>query len=204
MTKSQTEASQVEQQTRVACRPIEAPVAYELVQTDSHIREYSGVNSRFSHHATAAPQLPYSHTDDLNPQSKHSPHVSRSITRSHVERVASPVNATKISVADSGNLRASHTSSHGKTARQSDFVPVTEMRSAKDMPLPYSRVTSLATEEAEESKAGKSLVFPKESLSQVSTRRRGESGRSKHYGGRNLRSEKDHEQGNYRSRTSKK
>lgn len=205
MTKAQTETPPVEQQKRVAYRTIEAPVTYELIQPDNdgHVREYFPANSKSSHHAiAAAPPLPRPYIDDLNPQSEHPHHASRSFTRSHVEDVTSPPHVTKISVADSGHSRASHTS-YGKTARQSDLIPITEVSSAKDVPLPQSHVTSMATEERKNRKAGKSSVCPKESVSQASTRRSGESGRSKHYGSRNPGSRKDHECGYHKSRTSR-
>ncbi len=201
MTKSQTETPLIEQQKKVAYRTIEAPVTYQLVHDDSHVRKYSRVSSKPSHYAVAAPP-PDPYIEDPIPRSEPSHHSSRAVTRSHVEGVTSSPTVTKISVVDSGSSRASHASSHVKTARQSDFIPVTEVRSAKDVPLPPSRVTSLATEGKEESKAGKSSVSPKESVSQVSTRRSGESGRSKHYSGRNVGRGKDHEHRDRGSRTS--
>lgn len=206
MTKSQTEAPLVEQQKKVAYRTVEAPVIYELVQpdNDSHVREYSRVSSKSSHHAIAAPPLPHPYIENSTPRSEHSHHSSRSVTRSHVDSVTSPPNVTKISILDSENSRASHTSSYGKTARQSDYIPITEVRSAKDVPLPHSRVTGSVTEERQESRAGKCSLSPRESVSQVSTRRSGASVRSKHYGGPSFGCGKDHEHGDHMSRTSKK
>lgn len=206
MTKSQIETLRVEQQKRITTRTIEAPVTYDPIQADkdSHVREFSRASSKSFHHAIAASPLPRSYIDDLLSQSERSHHFSRSATRSHVEGVTSPPSFTKISVADSGNSKASHASSHGKTARWSNLIPITEVRSAKDVPLPYSRVTSLASEEREESKAGNCLKSPKESVSQMTTRRLGESGRSKHCGGRDLGSGSDHEHGFQRPRTLKR
>ena len=173
MTKS-TETPLVEQQKRFGYRTIEAPVTYELVQsdTDSHVRESSRAKETFSRHAIAAPPPSRPCVDDLIPRSEHSHHPSRSFTRSHVEGVDSPQNHTKISAADSGNARTLLESCH---AGRSDFISNTEVRSAKDVPLPHSHVTSLATEKREKSKAGKNSLSPKESVSQVSTRRSGES-----------------------------
>ena len=203
MTKSQTESPPGEQHEKVACRTIEAPVTYELVQSDGHVRAHSGANSKSSRYSTAAPPLSRPYVEKPNPQSEHSHHVSQSFNQSDVKLVTSPADATKISVAGSGSLRASRVSSHGKRAR-SDLVSITEMRSAKDMPLPPSHVTSLAAEEGGKGKVGKSLVSPKESVSQVSTRKSGESGRRKYYyGGRSRGSKKDYEHGSHRSRTSK-
>lgn len=178
MTKSQTETPLVEQQKRVTYRTIKAPVTYELIQPDTgnYVRESSRAKEKVSRHAIAAPPLSRPDIDDLIPRSEYSHHPSRSTTRSHVESANSPPNITKISVAESGNARASHESFHAKTARQSDFIPSTEVRSAEDVPLPHSRVTSLATEEIRKSKAGKSSVSPKEIISQVSTRRSGKVG----------------------------
>lgn len=189
MTKSQTETHLVEHQKRVAYRTVEAPVTYELVQpdNDSLERESSRLNRKSSHHAIAIPGLPRPCTDDLVARSEHSHHVSNSIAQKYIEGVTNAPNVTKLSVADSEKSRASHASSSGKTARQSDFIPVTEAGSAKDVPLPPSRVTSLATERREGSKAGKSSVSPKESASRVSTRRSGGSRRSKHHGGHSSR-----------------
>lgn len=206
MTKSQTEIPHLEQQRRVACRTIEAPVIYELVQPDkdSYVLEYPRADSKSSHHSTAAPPLPRAYADDQLLQSEYSHHSPRSFTRSNVDGVTSPVNVTKISVPDSGNSKTMHVSSHANTARQSDYIPITEVRTAKDVPLPSSRVTSVAAEEGRESKAGRSLISPKESVSQLSTRRSGESGRSKHHGRLNPGSENHHGNGGHRSRTSKR
>lgn len=202
-----TENPHVVQQKRVAYRTIEAPFTFELIDSDNdnHVRRFSQANSKYSHSVIAAPPLPHPYIDDLISRSEHSHHSSRSIIRNHIEDVTSAPNVTKISVAGSGSFRTSHASSHGKIAQQSDLIPITEVIPAKKVPLPHNHVTSLAIEEREESKADKSLVFPKNSLSQGSTRRLGESGRPKHYGGRKLGNGKDRDhEGSHRSRTSKK
>lgn len=206
MTKSQIESSHVEQPYRVAHRVIEAPVTYELVQRhdNSHVRESSRANGKPMHQVVGPPPLPCPRVDDLIPRSEHSQHSSHSITRGHVEEVTGAPYVTKITVADSGNSRASHVSYPDKTARQSDFIPVTEARSAKDVPLPHSRVTSLVIERKEDSKVGQSSVSPKESVSQVSKRRSGRSGRSKHHSSHHSGSGEDHEDGDHRSRRSRK
>ena len=199
MTKSQSETPPVEQQKRVTYRTIDAPATYELVQSgnSSHVREYFRTNSKSSHRAIAAPPPSRPYVDDPNPQSEYSRYAPGSGTRSFVEDVTSPPNVTKISVTDSEHSRAPHTSLYGKTARQSDLT-------AKDVPLPHSRVTSMATEEREKGKEGKSSVSPKESVSQVSIRWSGENGRSKHHGGRDPGRGRDDERGDHRSRTSKR
>ena len=198
MTKS-TETPLVEQQKRVAYRAMEAPVTYELVQsdTDSHVRKSSRAKETFSRNAIATPppSRPY-----LIPRSEHPHHPSSSITRSHVEGVTSPQNLTKISAADSGNARTLLESCHA--AGRSDFISSTEVKSAKDISLPHSRVTSLATEQREKSKAGKSSSSPKESVSQTSTRRSGDSGGSKKFGGHTTQGSGIYRE--HRSRTSKK
>ena len=181
MTKSQTEQSHVEQLKTYTST--EAPVTYELVQRDgvSQARYRSRAYSKPSVHTMATQPLPHPHIDDLIPRSEHSHHSSRSIPQSRLEeRVTNPPHVTKISVIDTQKSRASHTSSHAKTARQSDFIPIAEVRSAKDVPLPDSRVTSLAAEEREDGTADRSSVSPKESVSQISTKRSGKNGRSKH------------------------
>ena len=204
MTRSQTEANHVEHQKRVAYRIIDSPVTYDPVQPDNgtHAREYLPSNSKSSHQVIAAPPLTRPYVDGMIPQSDHSHHSSPPLPRSHAEVTTFPPTPTKISVADTGNSRALHASSRGKTARQSDSIPITEVRSAKDVPLPYSHVTSSTTEKREESKTGKCSVSPKESISQVSTRRTGDHARSKNYSGRSLGSRKGHQHESRRSRTS--
>lgn len=206
MTKGQTEAPLVEQHKRTAYRTIEPPVTYELVPSDTHghVHESSRAKERLSRHAIAAPPPSRLYVDDLFSPSEHSHHPSRPITRSHAEGVTSPPNLTNISAADSGNARSSLESCHAKTARRSDFTSSTEARSAKDVPVPHSRVTSLATEKSENSKARKSSLFPRESISQVSTRRSGQSGGSKYSGGHSLGSGIHREQRDHSSRTSKR
>ena len=204
MTKAQTEDSQVEPPNRVARRIIEAPVTYELVQQDneSHVRGYTLANSKAPNPAIAPPPLPRPNVDELIPRSEHSHHPSRSVTQYHVENMACPPYVTKISVAESGKLRALQASSHARSARQSELIPITEVRSAKDVPLPPSRVTSLVTAGGEDNKEGRISVSPKESVSQVSTRRSGKSSRSKHHSGHH--SEKDQKDRDHTSRTSRK
>ena len=206
ITKAQTEDSHAEPPNRVTHRVIEIPVTYELVQRDSqsHARGYALPESK-SLNQTIAPQLlARPHVDDLIPRSEHSHHPPHSITQCHVENMTCPPYATKISVADSGKSRASDASFHAKTARQSELIQITEVRSAKDVPLPPSCVTSLVTARGEDKKAGRSSVSPKESVSQVSTRRSGKSSRSKHDSNHDSRHGKDHKDGDSRSRTSRK
>lgn len=206
MTKSQTEDSHAKQPTRVGQKILEAPVTYELVQREdeNYVREQSRANSQPNHHAIVAPPLPRSHVDGLTPVSNQSHPSTRMVIRNHVEGVTSPQYVTKISIADHGKSRASLATLHDKTTRQSDFKPITDTRSAKDVPLPCSPVTSLAKEGREDSKAGKSSVLPKESVSQFSTRRSEESKRSKHSSSHYSGSGKDHEDWGHRSRTSRK
>lgn len=206
MTKSQTETPLVEQHKSIAYRTIDAPVTYELVPSDNHghVHESSRVKGRLSRHAIAAPRPSHLYVDDFFTTSEHSHYPSRTITRSHAEDVTNPPNLVNISAADSGNMRSSPESRHAKTVPRSDFTSSSEARSAKDVPLPNSRVTSLATEKSENSKTGKSSLSPMESVSQVSTRRSGQSGGSKKSGGHTLRSGKHREQRDHVSRTSKK
>ncbi len=206
MTKSQTEKSHVEQPERISHKTIEAPISYELVQRDnkSHVRDYPRASSKSSHYAIATQPLPHSQIDNMIPQSEYSHHPSRSVTRSHIEGLANPPYVTKISIASSENSRPSHTSFHERTARQSDLIPITEAKSARDVPLPESRVTSLATEEREGSRADKSTVSPKESVSQAGTRRSGRSRRSNRHSTHSGGTGKDHESEGHRSRESRK
>ena len=205
MTKSQTDKSHVERPKRTAQRVIEAPITYELVQRENvnYVHEHSWASSKPSHHAIATPApLTRSRADDLIPRSEHPNHSSHTFPRSHVEVATNPPHITKITVAGSGHLRASHASSHKNTARQSDLIPITEVRSAKDLPLPHSRVTSLATDGREDNRASQSSVSPKESVSQLSTRRSGGSGREG--SGRSNHGRKNHDEGGHKSRTSRK
>ena len=177
MTKGQTEQSYVEQPKTY--KTIEAPITYELVQRDNEKQAgyHSRTYSKPGNHKTATPPLPHPHVDELISRPEHSHPSSRSIPHSQEERLTSPPqHVTKISVIDSHKSRPSHaSSSQAKTARQSDFIPITEVRSAKDVPvLPSGRATSLAAEKREEDgKVNKSSVSPKESVSQISTKRSG-------------------------------
>lgn len=195
MTRSQTEANHAEHPKRVAYKIIDSPATYESVEPD-HGRKPS-------HQVIAAPSLMRPYVDGMIPQSDHSHHSCLPLPRSHAEGATFPPTHTKISVVDPGNSRPLHASSRGKTARQSDSIPITEVRSAKEIPLPYSHVTSSTTEKREESKTGKCSVSPKESISQVSTRRSGDHARSKDYSGHNFGSSKGHHHESRRSRTSK-
>lgn len=198
MTKSQTESAHVERPKRTTQRVIEAPITYNLVQREDvdYVREHSWASSKPRHHAIATPPLRRSHADDLIPRSEHSHHTSHTLPRSHVKVATNPPHVTKILVADSRHSRAPHASSHEKTARQSDFIPTAEVRSAKDIPLPHSRVTSLATKGREDNRVSQSSVSPKESVSQLSTRRSGGSRRSNH-------GERNHDEGGQKSRPSR-
>lgn len=205
MTKSQTENSHVEQPSRVAHRIIKAPVTYERVQpvNDSHLHEYFRANSKPTNQAVASPPLPRPHVDDLISRSEHSHPSSHSVTRSHVEGLTCLPYVTRVSVADSGKSRALRASLHEKTAGQSNSISLTEAKSAKDVPLPQSRLTSLVTEEETDSKVRKSSVSPKESVSQARTKWSGRSSGSKH-SSHHSGSGKDHEHGNHKSRPSRK
>ena len=203
MTKAHTENRYIEPPSRIVHRTIEAPVTYELVQRDnkSYACEYSGANSKHTYQAIAPPPLPPPHADDLMPRSEHLHHSSNSITRYQVEGATCSPYVTKIKVSDSGKSKTTQSSFQEKTARQSDLIPITEARSAKDVPIPGSHVTSLVMDGREDSKLGQSSVLPKESISQVSTRRSGKSSRRKHHSSHDSRSGKDHD---HSSRTSRK
>ena len=206
MTKAQTQDFHAEPPNRVTRRVIEAPVTYELVQrnSQSHARGYPLAESKPLNQTIASQPLAHPHVDDQIPRSEHSHHPPHSVTQCHVENITCPRYATKISMGDSGKWRVSDASFHAKTARQSELIPITEVRSAKDVPLPPSRTTSLVTAREKEKKAGRSSVSPKESVSQISTRRSGKSRRSKHDSNHDSRRGKDHKDGDSRSRTSRK
>ena len=184
MTKGQAEPSHVEQPKTYTT--IEAPITYEIVQQRDSERQagyHSRAYSKPTRHPIVATQpLPHPHTDELRiPRPEH-PHPSSRLIP------PPPHVTTKISIIDSHSQKSqpSHASSsyYPKTApRQSDFAPILEVRSAKDVPLPPdSRVAmSLAAEEEREKdggKADKSSVGPKESVSQISGTKKG-SGRSR-------------------------
>ena len=206
MTKAQTKDFHAEPPHRLTQRVIEAPVTYELVQRDfqSHARGYTLAESKALNQTIAPQPLARPHAGDLSPRSEHTHHSPHTVTQYRVENVISSPYATKISVADSGKSRASDGSFHAKTARQSELIPINEARSAKDVPLPPSRVTSLVTAREKDEKAGRSSVSPKESVSQMSTRRSGKSSRSKHDSNHDSRHGKDHRDGDSRSRRSRK
>lgn len=206
MTKAQIEEFHAEPPNTVTHRVIEAPVTYELKQRDSqsHARGYPLAECKPLSQAIASQPLARPHVDDQIPRLEHSHHCPHSVTQCHVENMTCPPYATKISMADSGKWRVSDASFHAKTARQSELIPVTEVRSAKDVPLPPSRTTSLVTAREKDTKAGRSSVSPKESVSQVSTRRSGKSNRSKHDSDHDARRGKDHKDGDSRSRRSRK
>ena len=206
MTKAQTEDSHAELPNRVTHRIIEAPVTYELAQRDSrsHARGYTLAESKPLNQQMAPQPLALPHVDDLIPRSEHSHPPPHSVTHCRVENATCPPYTTKVSVADLGKSRGSGASFHATTARQSELKPITEARSAKDVPLPPSRLTSLATARGKDRKAGSSSISPKESVSQVSSRRSGKSNRSKHDSIHDSRHGKDHKDGDSRSRTSRK
>ena len=196
----------VEQPKRVSHRIIETPVTYEIVRqhNENDVRDHSRVNSKPSHHAIASQLLLPPHIDEVTSLSERSHRSYRLVDQSHVETVANPSNITKVSAAEFRESRVSHAPSREKIAGQSDVITITEARSAKDVPLPESRVTSLVTEGRVIDKADKCSVSPNESVSQASTRRSGRRDRSYYISNQDGGSRKDQDHGGHRSRTSRK
>lgn len=192
MTKGDSESHQQSHiQRKITYRTIEAPAAQDLVRQDVFARNSSLPNSNSVVRTTPIDSSPRSRVNTLPPSSEHSRRSSPTVVRS---ADAGPViqtnNGTRISVVEPQGSRASHTSSSSKTVRKADLSPqpptVITVKSAKDIPLPASMVS---TREKEELKIDDRSVHPHDSVSQVSSRR---DGKSKHHGGSKAGSDRDH------------
>ena len=185
MTKGDSESHQHPQiQRKITYRTIEAPVAQDLVRQDV-------LASNAVIRTIPIDSSPRSRVNTLPPSSEHSRRSSPTVVRS---ADAGPViqtnNGTRISVVEPQGSRVSHTSSSSKTVRKADLSPqpptVITVKSAKDIPLPASMVS---TREREELKIDDRSVHPHDSVSQVSSRR---DGKSRHHGGSKAGSDRDH------------
>lgn len=192
MTKGDSESHQQSHiQRKITYRTIEAPAAQDLVRQDVFARNSSLPNSNSVVRTTPIDSSPRSRVNTLPPSSEHSRRSSPTVVRS---ADAGPViqtnNGTRISVVEPQGSRASHTSSSSKTVRKADLSPqpptVITVKSAKDIPLPASMVS---TREKEELKIDDRSVHPHDSVSQVSSRR---DGKSKHHAGSKAGSDRDH------------
>ena len=192
MTKGDSEShQQPHTQRTITYRTIEAPAGQDLVRQDVLARNGSLPNSNSVARALPIDSSPRSRVNTLPPSSEHSRRSSPTVVRS---ADAGPViqtnNGTRISVVEPQGSRVSHTSSSSKTVRKADLSPqpptVITVKSAKDIPLPASMVS---TREREELKIDDRSVHPHDSVSQVSSRR---DGKSKHHGGSRAGSDKDH------------
>ena len=192
MSKGDSESNQPETQRKVTYRTIEAPPAQDVVRVETITRNPdrgpnrgSLANSRSGASARPIESVPRTYVETLVDPSEHSRRSSHTvIRRDDAGPVVQTNSGTKTSVTEPKGSRASHTSSN-RTIRQAEMMPlppsvVTLARSAKDVPLPYSQATSLVSKEKEAPKLDdvKSSVHPRDSISQVSTRR---SGKSKHH-----------------------
>ena len=206
MSKGDSESHQQPQtQSKVTYRTIEAPPAQDVVRVEtitrnsnhgSYANHSSLANSRPTSRGLPIESVPRTYVKTLVDPSEHSRRSYHTVVR---REDAGPVvqtnGSTQISVGEPQGLRASHASSN-RTIQQAEKMPLppsvaTQARSARDVPLPSSQATSLASKVKEDSRLDvKSSVHPHESVSQVSTRR---SGKSKHHhGGSRSGSEKGH------------
>ena len=192
MTKGDSESHQHSHiQRKITYRTIEAPAAQDLVRQDVLACNGSLPNSNSVVRTIPVGSAPRSRVNTLPPSSEHSRRSSPTVVRS---ADAGPViqtnSGTRISVVEPQGSRASHTSSSSKTVRKADLSPqpptVITVKSAKDIPLPASMVS---TREREELKLDDRSVHPHDSVSQVSSRR---DGKSKHHGGSKAGSDRDH------------
>ena len=178
MAKSEGENAREAEQQRTAYRAIEArpqkvteiihnganppssqPRPIQLIDREA--------NDSMSHHS--------------NPQSRVRTMVPsyHSATTSHTGRTIAQTSGTKILTANAERPSSISCKLDGTTARRpenvkaSGLVPSTVTRSAKDVPLPASRVSSshTAASKKEETLNDLATVLPDESISQVSTKR---------------------------------
>lgn len=193
MTKGDSESHQQPHiERKITYRTIEAPAAQDLVRQDALVRNGSLPNSNSVVRTIPIDSSPRTRVNTLPPSSEHSRRSSPTVVRSaDAGPVIQTKNGTRISIGAPQGSRASLTSSSSKTIRQADLSPkqptVITVKSAKDIPLPASMVSS---RERDEPKLDDRSVHPNDSVSQVSTRR---DGKSKHHGGGSKSgSERDH------------
>ena len=202
MTKGDSESHQQPHiQRKITYRTIEAPAAQNLVRQDALVRNGSLPNSNSIIRTIPIDSSPRTRVNTLPATSEHSRRSYPTVVRSaDAGPVIQTTNGTRISIGQPKDSRTSHISSSSKTIRQADLAPkqptVITVKSAKDIPLPASMVS---TREREEPNLDDRSVHPNDSVSQVSTRR---DGKSKHrHGGSKAGSEKDH--GNRAEKSSK-
>ncbi|KAK3173391.1 hypothetical protein OEA41_006720 [Lepraria neglecta] len=206
MSKGDSESHQQPQtQSKITYRTIEAPPAQDVVRVEtitrnsdhgSYANHSSLANSRPTSRGLPIESVPRTYVETLVDPSKTSRRPYHTVVR---REDAGPVvqtnGGTRISVGEPQGPRASHASSN-RTIQRAEMMPLppsvaTQARLARDVPLPSSQATSLASKVKEDSRLDvKSSIHPHESVSQVSTRR---SGKSKHHhGGSRSGSEKGH------------
>lgn len=189
MSKGDSENHQQPQtQSKITRRTIEAPPAQDAVRVEtitrnsdhgSYTNHSSLANSRPTSRGLPIESVPRTYVETLTNSSEHSRRSYHSVVR---RKDAGPVvqtnGGTRISAVEPQGSRASHACSN-RTIRQAEMIPIppsvaTQARSARDVPLPSSQATSLASKVKEDSRLDvKSSVHPHESVSQVSTRRSG-------------------------------
>lgn len=185
-------------QDKIVYRTIDAPVKHDAGQTkstiqipilDAHSSHPSSADGK-SGARTLAIGPPQPKAETLSPSAAYSRHSNRSDARSQRE-----VSKTgPILMVDNDQDSRSRASSSKKTIRLADVAPsapATEIRIARDVPLPaysqasrYSRATSTTNKaKGAPTQSVESLltsVVPNDSVSQASTRRSRDGGRSKH------------------------
>ncbi len=174
---------QPEPQKIITYRTIEAPPAqgYSPFNRTPEFKTYSKrgnvVNSGSGSRPIPIKAPLRTHNETTIPRSEYS-HDSRNGD----EAVLS--NGSRRLAAEPRPSRTSQVSSSQRTVRQADLIPLppsapaTEVRSARNVPLPYSVATSRASRDKERAEK---VVSPHDSISQVSTKRSKASGKSKHH-----------------------
>lgn len=195
MTKSVEQSNkQPEPQRITTYRTIEAPPAQNYAPP-SRAPEFNAnskgghvVNGRSSSRAIPIEAPSCSHSETVISRSEYSCH-----SQNGENEVVVLSKGSRISAAEARHSHVSHAPSSQKTIRQADLVPlppsapVTKVRSARNVPLPYSVATSRASRdkdigrEARMEDSRSTVVTPHDSISQVSTKPSKASGRAKHH-----------------------
>jgi hypothetical protein len=189
MSKGDSESHQQPQsQSKITYRTIEAPPARDVVRVETIARSSdhgtyanrgSLANSRPASRALPIESVPRTYVENLvdpSEQSRRSYHTV--VRRDDAGPVVQTNGGTRISIGQPQGSRGSHASSN-RTIRQAEMMPLppsvmTQAKSARDIPLPSSHATSLASKVKEDSRLDvESSVHPRDSISQVSTRRSG-------------------------------
>lgn len=184
MTKSSEQSSkQPEPQKIITYRTIEAPPIQHYAslsrapEYSTYSKQGSVVDSRLHSRPIPVEASPRTHSVTAGPESEYSRH-----SRNPGDEVIVLSNGSRVAVPEPRPSHASHASSSQQTVRQP-----TEVRSARNVPLPYSAAASRASRDKEYMREARiegsrsTVVTPHDSISQVSTKRSKASGRSNHH-----------------------